>query len=607
MVATMMTSIGLTIDMALVLALIAAVIIFFMTEWVRIDVVAIMIMVVLPMLGLVNGREAFSGFSSNAVISIIAVIIMARSLDRTGVINGVVRPLIKLSGSHRWRVISLLSITIAFISSVMQNIGAAALFLPALRRISRQSDLQLSQLLLPVGFAAILGGTITLVGSSPLIMLNDLTAPFNLPPFGLFSVTPAGVALVITGVCYFVLFGRWILPRDRVDPAIEDDGFVLISQYYNQLGELFELRYPALRISRPSIRELCDRFLLHTVIVYYPKEHLKLCPPARNVAIKPGAVFAVYGPREKVEEAAACYGFEIDPELTHLASDLSSDYSGIVEGVVPPHSSFIGRSLGEIHFRHRHLLAPLALFRRHKVFYCALETQVLEPGDAILMHGRWEHYQAFRRTRDLIFSHSLDHEILHPQKALLAMGCFGLATVLALFTELALSVCLMAGAVGMVVSGVIKIDEAYQGIDWRTVFLLSGLIPLGMATEKTGAAAWLAQSILVVVGTPSEYWFLVIVAGITTVFTLVVSNVGAVVLLVPLVINLAIESGFNPSLAAMTVGIAASNSFLLPTHQVNALYMGPGHYKSSDFLKVGAPLSVIFIVVLTLMIHFLYR
>jgi di/tricarboxylate transporter len=210
----------------------------------------------------------------------------------------------------------------------------------------------------------------------------------------------------------------------------------------------------------------------------------------------------------------------------------------------------VGRSFGEIHFRHNYLVAPLALFRRKQIYYSHLETQELLPGDAILMHGRWEHFQLFRRKRDLIFSHSLDHEILNPQKSLLALGFFMLATALALFSGLALSACLMVGAIGMILTGVITMDEAYQGVDWRTVFLLAGLIPLGIATEKTGAAAWLAQNILTIIGTPSEFVFLLIIAGITTLFTLVISNVGAVVLLVPLVVNLALDTHVDPSLAA---------------------------------------------------------
>lgn len=600
-----MPPITLATDMILVFVVIAGVIFLFLSEWVRVDVVAILAMVSLPLLGLVSSQEAFSGFSSNAVLSIIAVIIMGRGLDRTGVINRAVRPLIRFAGSHRYNIISLLSLTIALISSVMQNIGAAALFLPALRRISRQSGLALSQLLMPTGFAAILGGTITLVGSSPLIMLNDLLAPFDLPAFGLFSVTPVGIALVVVGIGYFIIFGRWVLPQGAVEKESDDDE-AEIGKYYDKLGELFELSYLQSDDEAPCIWQLCDEFFIHTVIYYETGSRQKLFPPPREAAICPGSIFAVYGSSENVHAAAEKYGFVVQSGLSYFVDDLSKEYSGIVEGVVSPHSKFVGMSLGEIHFRHNYLVSPMALYRRHEAYYSQLASLVLEPGDALLMHGRWDHFQLFRRTRDLIFSHSLDHEILHPQKSLLAIGFFMLATALALFSPLQLPVCLMAGAIGMIITGVIKIDEAYHGIDWRTIFLLAGLIPLGIATEKTGAAAWLAQNILSLVGVPSEYVFLLIVATITTAFTLVISNVGAAVLLVPLVVNMARSTGMDPGIAALTVGIAASNSFLLPTHQVNALYMGPGHYKSSDFLRTGAPLSVIFILVLTSLLYFFY-
>ena len=601
-----MPPVELTTDMMLVFGIIGIVIFLFLVEWVRVDVVAILAMVTLPMLGLLRSQEAFSGFSSNAVISIIAVIIMGRGLDHTGVINRVVRPLIKMTGNRRGNIISLLSIVIAFISSVMQNIGAAALFLPALRRISKQSRVSLSQLLMPVGFAAILGGTITLVGSSPLIMLNDLLAPFGVPPFGLFSVMPVGVALVVAGIVYFIFFGRWLLPKSNGNGEEYESDVPGLEKYYEGVGELHELVYPATKGADPIVSDLCDKFQVHTVIVDYPHGGLKVFPPSRDAVIQAGAVMAVYGTEEQVQAAAMHYGFNVRPELQRFATDLSSDYSGVAEGVVSPHSQFIGRTLADIHFRHRYLVAPLAVFRRHHAFYSKLGRLRLMPGDAILMHGGWEHFQAFRRTRDLIFSHSLDHEHLHPQKSLLALGWFGIATALVLFSGLPLPVCLMAGAVGMIITGVITIDEAYHGVDWRTVFLLAGLIPLGIATEKTGAANWLAYHILNIVGSPPEPLFLFIVALITTVFTLVISNVGAAVLLVPLVVNLALKAGYSPALAALMVGIAASNSFMLPTHQVNALYMGPGHYTSRDFLKVGAPLSLIFIIVVTAMLSLFY-
>ena len=595
----------LTLDMILVFAVIAAVVFLFLVEWVRVDVVAILAMVALPMLGLIDGRTAFAGFGSTAVISIVAVIILGRGLDHTGVIGRGVRPLLRLAGASRWRIMALMSLAVAVISSVMQNIGAAALFLPALRRVSRDTGLPLSQLLMPVGAAAILGGTVTLVGSSPLIMLNDLMAPFNLPPFGLFSVTPVGLALVAAGICYFVFLGRFILPGDQEDGAEagpRDDP----AQYYDQLGELYELTLPFSSQQTIKVDELCDRYQVHAVALASHDGRVKLVPPDRDAGIAPGSVIAVYGSSQQVVAASKALGFLARNGLKVFAHELGSDMAGIAEAVVPPHSKLIGRTLEEIRFRHNHLVAPLALFREDQVFYTRLGEQKLAVGDAILMQGTWHSFERLRHARELIFSQSLDHEVLHPQKAGAAVACFALATALVIFTSLSLPVCLMAGAVGMVLTRVLTIDEAYRGVDWRTVFLLAGLIPLGLATQNSGAAAWLAAHLLAWLDQPPPIALLLMVAALSTVLTLVVSNVGAVVLLVPLVVNLAEDAGVDPRLAALVVGLAASNSFILPTHQVNALYMGPGGYRSLDFIKAGVPLSILFLVVLTLVVYLLY-
>ncbi|MEZ4577544.1 MAG: SLC13 family permease [Desulfobacterales bacterium] len=203
----------LTLDMILVMSMIGLAIFLFIVEWVRVDVVAILMMVSLPLLHLVSPKEAFVGLSSNAVVSIIAVIIIGAGLDRTGMINRLVAPVLKIAGKSSSGIITAISVTVAIISSFMQNIGAAALFLPAIQRISKMRNIPLSRLLMPIGFSAILGGTITLVGCSPLILLNDLLAPFNLKPFGLFDVTPIGLALVASGILCFVVLGRFILPQ----------------------------------------------------------------------------------------------------------------------------------------------------------------------------------------------------------------------------------------------------------------------------------------------------------------------------------------------------------------------------------------------------------
>ena len=599
---------GFTMEMALVLGITAVAVLLFLTQWLRVDVTALLVMVSLPMLGLIDPRETFRGLASTAVVSIIAVVIMGRGLDHAGIINRGVRPLMRLAGGSRSRIIVLLSGAIAIISSFMQNIGAAALFLPAIRRLARRSGTPASQLLMPVGFAAILGGTVTLVGSSPLIMLNDLIRPSGLKPFGLFDVTPIGLALVATGILYFLVVGRRLLPGGGDAPetcAADADPCGL----YPGVGQLYEVEVTDAVPEGLRVMDLCDGYNAHVVglaLAGGAEGNQRLLPPDREMVLRPGMTAALYGPEVDVARAEAEAGLRRRSGLVVFAEDLSRDMAGVVEAVVPPQSPFVGKTLAEVRFRHHHLMAPLALSRGEGPVYSGLGGQVLRPGDAILMHGRWESFHRMRPRRDLLFAQSLDHEILHPEKAPLALVCFALSTVLVAVTDLPLSVCLMTGALGMVLTGVLDMDEAYRGVDWRTVFLLAGLIPLGAAMQRSGAAAWIADGVLLLAGHPSPPVFYLIVGALSTAVTLVVSNVGATVLLVPLATDMAVNIGADPRLAALAVALAASNSFLLPTHQVNALYMGPGGYGSMDFVRVGAPLSALFLAVLTLMLWLIY-
>ena len=274
---------ALTTEMILVMMTIFVAIFLFIVEWIRVDVVAILIMVSLPLLHLVTPQEAFVGFSSNAVISIIAVIIIGAGLDKTGIINRIVTPVLKVAGNSTSRIVIAISITVAGISSFMQNIGAAALFLPAIQRVSKKLKIPISKLLMPVGFSAILGGTLTLVGSSPLILLNDLLAPFNLKPFGLFDVTPLGAALLASGIVYFVLFGRFVLPRpkegeDAAEAAPESEP----QEVYHGIGDPWELRTPEdfTHYREPVlIGELRKRYLVNVVAVSEPPDLITVNPP----------------------------------------------------------------------------------------------------------------------------------------------------------------------------------------------------------------------------------------------------------------------------------------------------------------------------------------
>jgi di/tricarboxylate transporter len=597
----------LTTEMVLVLFMIGLAIFLFVMEWIRVDMVAIMMTITLPLLGLVTPSEAFSGFSSNAVISIIAVIIIGAGLDKTGLINRVVGPIVTLAGNSSSRVIIFMGATVAFISSFMQNIGAAALFLPAIKRVSKSLNISLSQLLMPIGFCAIMGGTLTLVGSSPLILLNDLLAPFDLEPFSLFDVTPIGLSLVGSGILYFILLGRFVLPSGGKGKDSGESKDLSPVQTYEEISQAFELKTPAdfgVFMDPLTIRDTRENYMVN-VVAMSARDNIKIMSLTPDMEIGPENHLAVFGQEDNVLQLARDFGLEVKTGLDIFKNDLAPSVSGVVEAVVAPRSELINKTLRESHFWEQFQVNPLAVSRADETFYTGLSDIQLRAGDTIVLHGTWQRFNILQEQKSLIFTTPVS-EVMKPEKAFVAGFWLIVSLVMIIVFEIQLSVCLMTGAFGMILCRVLHIEEAYQAVDWRTVFLLAGLIPLGIATQKSGTAAWIAHTVLGVIGDVPAVVLLATIGLLSTFFTLVVSNVGATVLLVPLVVNMAMAAGIDPRMAALVVGIATSNSFLLPTHQVNALYMGPGRYKTVDFMKAGGLMTILFLTVMISVMYLFY-
>jgi di/tricarboxylate transporter len=599
----------LTAEMILVMLMIGVAVFLFVVEWVRVDVVAILMMVALPLLHLVSPKEAFVGLSSNAVVSIIAVIIIGAGLDKTGLINNLVAPILKIAGKSPSRIMIAISLAIAAISSFMQNIGAAALFLPAIQRISKNLKIPISKLLMPIGFSCILGGTVTLVGSSPLILLNDLMAPFKLKPFALFDVTPVGLVLVVSGILCFILLGRFILPQGTSEADSREESVNAPSTgFLQEIGEIYELQTPEnFTDYREPVRidDVRRRYLVNVVAATEPPD-FKVTSPPSDMVIRSGIDLAVYGRGKDVRRMAESEDMLIKDRLEVFRNDVADHASGTVEAVVAPRSPLEGRTLNQIELQDRYQVTPLAIYRQGETYRAQIGDLALRVGDAIVIHGTWKRLQVLHDEGTLLFTTPVDVELMRPEKAIFAGLWLAVALVMILVFNIQLSVCLMTGALGMILTRVLSIDEAYRSVDWRTIFLLAGLIPLGIATEKTGTAAWIAHTVLSAVGTVKPIVLLAIIGLMTSAFTLVISNVGATVLLVPLVVNMAVAAHADPRMAALVVGLAASNSFLLPTHQVNALYMGPGRYRSTDFMKAGGLISIVFILAMIGTIYLIY-
>jgi di/tricarboxylate transporter len=575
--------------------------------------------VALPLLNIIEAKEAISGFSSNAVISIIAVIIIGAALDKSGVMNILAKQILKLAGKSETSIIALISSAVAFISSFMQNIGAAALFMPATLRICHKLNLPVSRVLMPMGFCAIIGGCLTLVGSSPLILLNDLMdkwyvdnaqnpalANWVFEPFGLFTVTPMGVALVAAGILYFMFLGRFVLPEKQEESHSSFISADLVGTYGNHIGKIFELVVPetfqAQKLEDLKIRENYLSFLIGIKRI----NEKKIMTPVWDDMIEAGDVIAVVSTPEHIERLAEDLRLGIKYDLEVFEDELSLDNSGIMEATIPPRSSLIGQTLRKVGMRKKYGVNPLALFRNGKLLLENISQVTVRAGDAFLLQGAWEKFHILKDKPDFFFTHEVKGELMYPEKAKFAISGLVLALTLVLGFNVQLSIALLTGALFMILSKVLTIDEAYKAVDWMTVFLLAGLIPLGIAFQKTGAANYIAVNIMNLIGAVSPLFLLAVIGGLTSFFTLVTSNVGATVLLVPLCMNMALNAGIDPQIAALTVGVAASNTFILPTHQVNALIMRPGGYTPADYVRVGTGMTVIYIVIVIAMLFFYY-
>ena len=628
-----LSSIVPSIEVAWVTAILLFTIYLFAFEIVEVDVAAVTVMVVLGLTGLfasymglsaplVEPKNLFNGFAGNAVMSIVAVMIIGNGLDKTGLMTKVASFILKVGGNTESRVIPIVSGTVGIISSFMQNVGAAALFLPVVSRISARTGLPMSRLLMPMGFTAILGGTVTMVGSSPLILLNDLILTSNsalpkdvtpMETFSIFSVTPIGLALVTTGILYFVIAGRFVLPKNETETTSSGSAMDYFKELYNLDYDLNEIIVPAeSKLIGHTLEDIEHKYKIRIIAIRRGTDDLRIGAGgvARDSSIEAEAVLGIIGSPYAIQGFVDSFGLKLRKELISFTEALSSAKAGIAEIVIPPNSSLVGKSARDVWMRKTYGLSLLAILRGGETIRegDGVRDMELQSGDTLIVHVPWEALDRLSKDKKnfVVVTTEYPHEEARPEKLGFALLFFAIALSLVLFSDLRLSISLLVGAMGMVLSGVLSMDEAYRAVSWKTVFLLASLIPLGFAVESSGTAAWIADATLKLMGDVPIWVLQAVIAVLATFFTLVMSNVGATVLLVPLAVNIAIGAGADPAVFALTVAIATSNSFLIPTHQVNALIMGPGGYRVPDFLRAGGIMTILFLVVSLTMLNIVF-
>ena len=612
----------LTTEIGIVNLIVVVTVILFVAEM-RVDLVALLVLTLLGLLVFVPGLETlldpnllFAGLSSNAVVSIIGVMILGAGLEKTGVMEQVAWAILRYGAKTEKPVIGVTSGVVAIISSFMQNVGAVALFLPVMSRISSRAGIAMSRLAMPAGFCAILGGTITMVASSPLIMLNDLLDNANrtLPDsaqmehFGLFDVAPVGFALVSAGILYFVFFGERVLPKvSPIDRPRRPRGTVHYLRHVHGIDAA--VREVVVPIGSPlvgrDIKSVQREYEVRIVASRYANKVL-VAPPIEAPIAAP-ATLAIIAEPAALRLFLSEGKLQLRPKLKEFRHLLARSIAGVADLVIPPDSELVGRTVRDVRLRTKYGLSLLSIYRNNQAITTKLQDEPLRSGDTLICHIRWDHLAALERDRDfIVVTADYPREQRSPYKVMLALAFFATSIGMVVFTDILLPLALLAGAIGMIVSGVLTMDEAYDAVSWKTVFLLAGLLPLGLAVQGSGAAAYIAAHLVYFVGDASEWVIQAVLALTATVFSLFMSNVGATVLLVPIAISVAVEIGANPALFALIIAISTSNSFILPTHQVNALIQGPGGYRVADYVRAGSLMTVIFLAVSLLMLNLIF-
>ncbi len=770
----------MTVEIALVLAIVAAALVLFVTEWVRNDIVALLVLLAVALTGLVGPREALSGFSNPAVITVWAVFILSGGLQRTGVATMLGNQILRLMGSGEVRLIVGLMITAAFFSAFMNNVGVAALLLPVVMDLARRTGQAPSKLLIPLSYACLLGGLTTLIGTPPNILVADALREHGLEPFGLFDFAPVGLVVVLAGVVFMVVVGRRLLPlrgdlrrgaggdedlsrlyelgellrivvvppdsrlagkslaesrlgavlglnvlgvqrggRTRLAPdgdtVIEGGDRLLVEGSAERLVQLQEKDYLEIEEERLAVERLASaevdvaevvlpptfrgrtlrqidfrrRFGLIVLSILRDGETLRY--NLETVELELGDRLLVQGASHRLEEIARDPDFEVQPaggaevyELeqqlmvvgipegsplagrvlsdsrlgdafglgvlgivrdgkTHLMPEpserlqagdtlfvkgltenlatvdglrrlkietaeiplaaIESEEIGLAEVVLSPRSDLPGKTLREIHFREKYGLSVVAIAREGDVLRTGLRRLPLRFGDALLVHGPREKVRLLGTEPDFLVLTQEAQAPVRREKAPVAAIVMAAVLLPVLLGWLPIYIAAVAGATLMVILGCLSMDEAYRSIEWRAVFLIAGMLPLGIALDHTGAAGFLTEKVLALVGGAGPLAIVATLYVLTALSAQFMPTAAVAILMAPIALNTAAESGLSPFALLMTVALSSSASFLSPVaHPANLLIMGPGGYKFTDYTKVGLPLTLLCLVVVLLVL-----
>jgi di/tricarboxylate transporter len=583
-----------TIDMLVVLGIITVVLVLFISEVVPIDITALgtMVAVILlePWTG-VGPSDGVSGFASTATVTVLAMFILSEGIRRTGVLRRLGNQIVEWAKGSFYKQYGALIGLSGTTAGVINNTPVVAMMIPMSVNLARKSKLSPSKLLMPISFASMLGGMLTLIGTSTSILASDVSARLLGHPFSMFEFTALGAIVLVTGWAYLLTVGHRLVP-ERIKPQ-ED-----LAEEFEMSGYLTQV---VVAEDSPlvgyTVRQALDKLELDVDIVRMERDGEAFAAPLGPKQFRPGDELLLRTNRDTLMQLIETQRLEPEARTkTFREEDFEIERKGetLAEIVLLSDNPLVGETLRTITFAQRFDALVLALRRKGKLLYDNIDQVPLQGGDTLLVQASAQALKQFERSRSFVVIQADEETSFRTEKLPIALGIIGLVVGLAALEVVPIMVSALGGIVAMVGTGCVRPNEVYEAVDWSVIFLLAGLIPLGMAMERSGTAAYMAQALTGVAEVLPAFGLMFVFYVFTSLVTQVISNNASVILMLPMAVETAELAGADPFSFVLTVTFAASCALLTPIgYQTNLMVYGPGGYRFTDFVRMGAPLQLI--------------
>jgi di/tricarboxylate transporter len=575
----------------LLLLVLAGATVFFSFEIVPADVVALSILVILILTGLLSAEEAFAGFGSSTFILLLGLLILTAALTRTGVVETAGRWILRRTSDNVNHLTIMIMLSTAGLSSFMSNTASTAFFLPVVLGIARRLRVSASKLLLPLAFASILASSVTLISTSTNIVISGLMTNYGMPRMGIFELTPVGIPILLAGIAYMYFIGRRLIPN-RADETIDLDELAN-APYVTEIVVMPESPLSGQTLEEAGLGRDMDLNVIRIV-----RNTNRYITPTATTKLEESDILLVEGSRDDLLKVKDVVGIEFKADAKFVIPENGEEeevHGGIdlVELLIVPGSSLIGRTLRGTEFRERYGVQVLAINRHGETLRRKISQTTLRLGDVLLVQGAVPDLAGLDLERNFRMLGAVKTERPNWRRAPLAIAIFLGSLLAATFGLVSLPVAVLIGSVLVFITRCITPEEAYREVRWDVLLLIGSMLAIGEAMENTGTAVYLSGLIVGAAGDAAPFWLLSGFFILTVLLTQPMSNQAAAVVVLPVAVQTALQLGLNPRSFVMTIALAASCSYLTPLEPSCLMVYGPGNYRFTDFLKVGSLLTLV--------------